>query len=533
MLCVFREVLWMNKKILVLTLLFVLFSVSFVSARVCNTDDVLDDLRKALYLYYVQAPEGIFTADELKDLLSFYVGIQAGQVTIDCTEQSDNIDRADALPDKIPSCSDGTKYGKCNLNNKPMYCYAGNLVPRCRLCGCPQGQWCDITYVDTSKGNKGQWGKCYPGKNVTCVVDSDCGTSGYIGNYTCIGMNVYRDYKKYECDYNTTNLTYTNSTCMNYTMSILIDDCNATEKCVSGQAECQIIPHCSDGTPYDQCSITNPKYCKDGTLIDNCQVCGCEVECGKVAKGGCECREMALPIAASFIGGMGGIEYDGTYVWLGDHFYDSYVYKVDPTNGKVLASYPAPNSRYRSHYYGPKYDPYHSHMENSVVGLAYDKSQNDLYHLLFPYGEIVRMDVSTWQEVPGSYFRASSYSHDITFDGTYVWVTRGDSLRSTQRVYKYDPSTGRILGSFTADINPSNVMGITWDGNSIWITEGGVLYKVDQNQAIIEGSVNDNVIKLRIIDVPGSRIAWENPYYNWENNGKTTVYKLDLSNCQI
>jgi len=32
---------------------------------------------------------------------------------------------------------------------------------------------------------------------------------------------------------------------------------------------------CSDGTPYDQCSQTKPKYCSNGNLIDKASSCGC------------------------------------------------------------------------------------------------------------------------------------------------------------------------------------------------------------------------------------------------------------------
>jgi hypothetical protein len=37
-----------------------------------------------------------------------------------------------------------------------------------------------------------------------------------------------------------------------------------------------IVKKCSDGTIYDQCSLTKPKYCSSGTLIDKCSTCGCE-----------------------------------------------------------------------------------------------------------------------------------------------------------------------------------------------------------------------------------------------------------------
>ena len=34
-------------------------------------------------------------------------------------------------------------------------------------------------------------------------------------------------------------------------------------------------PFCPDGTRYDTCSVTKPKYCDNGNLVDRCDVCGC------------------------------------------------------------------------------------------------------------------------------------------------------------------------------------------------------------------------------------------------------------------
>ena len=37
------------------------------------------------------------------------------------------------------------------------------------------------------------------------------------------------------------------------------------------------VEACVDGTAYNQCSSTKPKYCDNGKLIDNCIKCGCLV----------------------------------------------------------------------------------------------------------------------------------------------------------------------------------------------------------------------------------------------------------------
>ena len=34
---------------------------------------------------------------------------------------------------------------------------------------------------------------------------------------------------------------------------------------------------CSDGTPYEECSITKPLYCSNGKIVNNCSYCGCNL----------------------------------------------------------------------------------------------------------------------------------------------------------------------------------------------------------------------------------------------------------------
>lgn len=247
----------MNKKLLIFTLLFILLFASFVSARQCDTQDILHVLRKALFDYYNNPAGSDFTPEDLISLLSFYVGIGSNEITVDCTAQSDNIDRASALPDNIPSCSDGTEYGKCS-STKPMYCYAGNLVPRCRLCGCPGGESCDVTYVYSEENNEGQWGKCYAGTDVTCAVDSDCGVSDYFGGYYCQNGDVYGGYNKDTC----LNPGEVSSSCSNETIEVLVDDCMAGEECVDGACIDETIfsPNSMRSNAIFSTSILNYNY---------------------------------------------------------------------------------------------------------------------------------------------------------------------------------------------------------------------------------------------------------------------------------
>jgi len=43
----------------------------------------------------------------------------------------------------------------------------------------------------------------------------------------------------------------------------------------NGDSSPNIIPTCSDGTKYGECSNTKPKYCYLGSLLNKCSTCGC------------------------------------------------------------------------------------------------------------------------------------------------------------------------------------------------------------------------------------------------------------------
>ncbi len=75
-------------------------------------------------------------------------------------------------PSPAGYCSDGTASGACNTSNRPYYCDAGNLVPKCSLCGCPIG--------------------------FTCLANEKCGASALLGTSTYWSLG------------NFTNTTYNN-----------------------------------------------------------------------------------------------------------------------------------------------------------------------------------------------------------------------------------------------------------------------------------------------------------------------------------
>ncbi len=52
-------------------------------------------------------------------------------------------------------------------------------------------------------------------------------------------------------------------------------------------------PTCSDGTLYDQCSLTKPLYCSGGTLVNSCSQCGCPP--GETCEGDGSCSSGCIP----------------------------------------------------------------------------------------------------------------------------------------------------------------------------------------------------------------------------------------------
>jgi hypothetical protein len=156
-----------KKKTLMLTVsivVFILFTIYLSQTALAQTRDVSEirrALRRAMF-YYFRNPSGSqLSVDELKDLLSFYLSIPAEQTTTDASGEGANsgssyetiIDEADAVDIVIPRCRDGvTEYGKCAII-KPRYCYSGNFLNRCDICGCPAGKTCE-----NSTGRcAGQW----------------------------------------------------------------------------------------------------------------------------------------------------------------------------------------------------------------------------------------------------------------------------------------------------------------------------------------------------------------------------------------
>ncbi|MFH0868231.1 MAG: hypothetical protein V1831_02875 [Candidatus Woesearchaeota archaeon] len=48
----------------------------------------------------------------------------------------------DIEPNEQGTCADGSFYGECSSITKPKFCFNGDLVNYCELCGCDSGETC-------------------------------------------------------------------------------------------------------------------------------------------------------------------------------------------------------------------------------------------------------------------------------------------------------------------------------------------------------------------------------------------------------
>jgi hypothetical protein len=73
----------------------------------------------------------------------------------------------------------------------------------------------------------------------------------------------------------------------------------------------------------------------------------------------------------------------------------------------------------------------------------------------------------------------------LAWDGTYLWQ---GTAGSANNLFRLDPATGAILGTFTV---PGGVQGVTWDGRDLWVStvaSNGVtyIYRYDRSGTMID-----------------------------------------------
>jgi hypothetical protein len=200
------------------------------------------------------------------------------------------------------TCSDGTAYGQCSTT-KPKYCDNGNLVDKCKPCFCDLGKECqaDGNCSSVSLSNF-DWHKIssfdYFSNIVTTYAtfistcDKVCLDFGGIAKPSCLsGITGW-------------NGGYCRRTVLSdgriESASISCDETNILFSRLFGSYCCCGAALCSDGTSYNSCSTTKPKYCSNGNLVDKCGAPeNCDCPSGQTCQTDGSC---AIPISVSPVG---------------------------------------------------------------------------------------------------------------------------------------------------------------------------------------------------------------------------------------
>lgn len=138
------------KKIIVLMSLLVVILPVVYPQQECAASEIKDALRKALFDYFESPDNSKLSVNEIKDFLHYYISLDSNQLAVDCGGSGPlsgkpyylMLGAARNIQKNIPTCSDGTQYGKCS-SNLPNYCYGGKIVEKCKLCGCGENQECN------------------------------------------------------------------------------------------------------------------------------------------------------------------------------------------------------------------------------------------------------------------------------------------------------------------------------------------------------------------------------------------------------
>ncbi|MCK4429570.1 MAG: hypothetical protein KAU95_04285 [Candidatus Aenigmarchaeota archaeon] len=152
-------------------------------------------------------------------------------------------------------------------------CDAGeNCLDHQKDCKCRKEEYCSQEEKKCVKPICGN-GKCENYENSSnCCLDCACPINHFCQNNEC-----QEEPKCGVCQH------LQNHKCINYECCA-DEDCDdadiaTRDKCINPSTVTSSCEHteikCSDGTIYNKCSETKPKYCDEGVLVDNCFVCGC------------------------------------------------------------------------------------------------------------------------------------------------------------------------------------------------------------------------------------------------------------------
>jgi streptogramin lyase len=144
-----------------------------------------------------------------------------------------------------------------------------------------------------------------------------------------------------------------------------------------------------------------------------------------------------------------GLTWDGTHLWHVDD--DSgLIYKLNPTNGSVLASFAAPGVSDSTH----------------RQGLAWDGDV--LFHAEYFSGLVYRLDPVSGS-VMSSFVSPTTTPCGLTWDGEALWTTS----YIDDKIYRFSATDGTLCHSL--DPPDDGPWGVAWTGSTLWHGTFGLL----------------------------------------------------------
>lgn len=155
----------------------------------------------------------------------------------------------------------------------------------CNNAGTPQSSCASETTVQTTQNcdfgcNEGQ---CISEEDISCFTNSDCGTNGFVGENSCSGEDVVKDFMTYTC----LNPGTLSSTCANQTDSELFEICDFG--CSAGTCLPEPVIVCTNDIDCDDSNSSTTDTCMNpGTVESSCAheeivlniTCSSNTECG-------------------------------------------------------------------------------------------------------------------------------------------------------------------------------------------------------------------------------------------------------------
>lgn len=210
-----------------------------------------------------------------------------------------------------------------------------------------------------------------------------------------------------------------------------------------------------------------------------------------------------------------GLEWDGKYLWVSDAF-TGMIYYFDPVNNLVKNSFHGPT--------------------NYLRDLAWDG--RNLWVTSWDYPRaIYKLNPSNGVVISSFPAPFSGHPDGLTWDGGFLWIgEEGNGTDNAGGIiYKVSPSSGMVIYSVTVDPSHQdyNPRGIAWDGSHIWA--GYQLVGLIKEHNVSDGNIMQSFNAPSSWSQQG--IAYEDASYNlgirgkylWSTGGDNMIYKIRIS----